>query len=149
RAMMRFAVEEGMRQDNPTRDVKSPKIKTERFTTWSEENIAAFEKAHAIGSRARLALALLLYTAQRRSDIVRMGRQHIRDGALHVRQQKTGATLVIPLHSELRAILDAIPPTNLTFLTTSEGKPFTAPGFTNWFRDCCNDAHLPRGLSAH
>jgi site-specific recombinase XerD len=87
--MMQFAVAEGMRQDDPTRDVRSPKIKTEGFTTWSEENIAIFEQTHAVGSRARLALALLLYTVQRRSDIVRMGRQHIRDGALHVRQQKT------------------------------------------------------------
>jgi integrase len=149
RAMMQFAIAEGMRQDDPTRDVKSPKIKTEGFTTWSEENIAAFEQTHAIGTRARLALALLLYTAQRRSDVVRMGRQNIRDGALHVRQQKTGATLVIPLHSELRNTLDATPPKNMTFLTTREGKPFTAPGFTNWFRDCCNDAHLPHGISAH
>jgi len=149
RAMMEFAVSEGMRQDNPAHNVKAPKIKTTGFTTWSEENIAAFEQAHAAGTRARLALALLLFTAQRRGDVVRMGRQHIRDGALHVSQQKTGATLVIPIHSELRAILDATLHNNMTFLTTREGKPFTAAGFTNWFRECCNEARLPNGLSAH
>jgi len=37
----------------------------------------------------------------------------------------------------------------MTFLTTREGKPFTAAGFTNWFRECCNEARLPNGLSAH
>jgi integrase len=37
----------------------------------------------------------------------------------------------------------------MTFLTTREGKPFTAAGFTNWFRECCNEAKLPNGLSAH
>jgi integrase len=147
--MMQFAVLEGIRQDDPTREVKRPKIKTDGFTTWSEENITAFEQVHPIGTRARLALALLLCTAQRRGDVVRMGRQHIRDGALHIRQQKTDATLVIPLHPDLRTILDATPPDNLTFLTTKEGKPFTAAGFTNWFRECCNEAGLPRGLSAH
>jgi integrase len=149
RAMMEFAVSEGMRQDNPARNVKNPKVKTEGFTTWSEENIAAFEWAHPIGTRARLALAVLLYTAQRRGDVVRLGRQHIRDGALHVHQQKTGASLIIPLHSELRKILNKTPTKNMTFLTTREGKPFTAAGFTNWFRECCNEAKLPNGLSAH
>src|SRR6202022_4595375 len=99
-------------------------------------------------TRARLAFALLLYTAQRRGDVVHMGRQHIRDGALQVRQQKTSAALVIPLHSNLRAILDATSPDNMTFLMTREGKPFTAAGFTNWFRECCNEAGLRNGLSA-
>jgi len=37
RAMMEFAVSEGMRQDNPAHNVKAPKIKTTGFTTWSEE----------------------------------------------------------------------------------------------------------------
>jgi integrase len=149
RAMLQFAMEEGMREDNPARDVKSPKIRTDGFATWSEENIAAFERVHEVGSRARLALALLLYTAQRRGDVVRMGRQHIEDGALKVIQQKTGAKLIIPIHSELRAILDATSTQNMTFLTTRDRKPFTAPGFTNWFRDCCKEAKLPNGLSAH
>jgi len=149
RALMQFAVVEGMRKDDPTRDVKSPKIKTDGFATWSEQDIAAFETKHPLDSRARLALALLLYTGQRRSDVVRMGCQHIRDGVLHVRQQKTGVTLSIPIHSRLRAVLDATQPHNMTFLTTREGKPFTAAGFTNWFHECCNDAGLPKGLSAH
>ena len=38
---------------------------------------------------------------------------------------------------------------HLTYLVTSFGKPFTAPGFGNLFRDWCNEADLPRGLSAH
>ena len=45
--------------------------------------------------KPRLGLALLLYTAQRRSDVVRMGRQHIRetDGpAVYVKQHKTGVS---------------------------------------------------------
>ena len=34
-------------------------------------------------------------------------------------------------------------------LTTAFGKPFTAPGFTNWFREVCDEAGLPKGTSAH
>ena len=37
---------------------------------------------------------------------------------------------------------------SLTFLETSHGKPFTADGFGNWFRDRCDDAELPQ-CSAH
>jgi hypothetical protein len=57
-------------------------VKTEGYRTWSESDIEEFEAAHPVGSRARLALALLLYTAQRRADVVLMGRQHLRKGVL-------------------------------------------------------------------
>ena len=78
RAMMKHAVEIGLRADDPTRDVRSIRVKSEGFHSWSDAEIAQFEKRHPIGSRARLAFALLLYTGQRRSDIVRLGRQHVR-----------------------------------------------------------------------
>jgi integrase len=149
RLLMRFAIRTGIRTDDPTAEVERVKIRTTGFATWSEEHIAQFEKMHALGTRARLAMALLLYTGQRRGDVVRMGRQHIRGGAVHVRQQKTGAELAIPLHPELSRVLEATPSDHLTFLTTAFGHPFSAAGFTNWFRDICNEAGIPRGLSAH
>ena len=92
---------------------------------------------------------MLLYTAQRRSDVVKMGRQHIRAGVVHVRQQKTGTMLAIPVHPSLQAVLDASPSEHLTFLTTAYGKPFTAAGFGNWFRDQCDAAGLPAHCAAH
>src|SRR4029077_20940899 len=102
-----------------------------------------FEAHHGVGSRPRLALALLLYTGQRRSDVVTMGKQHVDgNGTIDVRQIKTGAALAIPVHADLKAIIDATPSEHLTFLTTQFGRPFTAAGFGNWFRDQCNDAGL-------
>jgi integrase len=148
RAMMQVALDLGMIKADPTRDVKSPKVSGPGFIDWNEESIAAFEATHPIGSRARLALALLLYTAQRRGDVVKMSRQHVRDGALHVQQQKTGAVLAIPVHPQLQAIIDAMPVDQMTFLITKDGKPFTGPGFGNWFREMCDAASLPN-LSAH
>ena len=88
-------------------------------------------------------------SSARRSDVVRMGRQHVRKDAIEVRQQKTGTTLSIPIHPDLKAILDATPSEHLTFLTTKDGKPFSPAGFTNWFRECCIEAGLPKGSSAH
>jgi integrase len=149
RVLMQFAIETGIRSDDPTVGVKRVKLRTEGFRTWTEDDIGAFEAAHPIGTRARLALTLLLYTGQRRSDVIRIGRQHVRGGAIHVRQQKTGAELAIPMHANLKAVLDATLSEHLTFLTTAQGKPFTAAGFTNWFHDMCKEAGLSKGTSAH
>lgn len=149
RALMQFAVAENLLAVDPTAGIKNLSGKTDGYRTWNEDDIAAFEARHLVGSRERLALALLLNTAQRRGDIVRMGCQHMRNGTIEVRQQKTGTKLAIPIHPDLQAVLDATPSEHLTFLTTAFGKPFTAPGFTNWFREACNQAGLPRGTSAH
>lgn len=46
-------------------------------------------------------------------------------------------------------VMEATPSDHLTFLTTATGKPFTAAGFTNWIRDMCNEAGLPKGTPAH
>jgi integrase len=122
--------------------------KSDGFRTWSEEEIAAFKAHYPVGSKPRLAFELLLQTAQRRADVVRMGRQHIRDGVLSVRQQKTGKTLAIPVSPALAAALAAAPSKHLTFLATDDGKPFEAMAFTKWFRRCCDAAGLS-GCSAH
>jgi integrase len=149
RALMQHAIEIGLRDDDPTRDVKAIKRKGDGYHSWSDAEIAQFEACNKIGTRSRLALALLLYTGQRRSDVVTMGRQHIdKNGAIHVKQFKTGVALTIPIHPSLMAIIEATPSEHLTFLTTIFDKPFTATGFGNWFRKLCNDAGLPH-CSAH
>lgn len=148
RAMMKHAVDAGLRADDPTRDVRAIRVKSDGFHSWTDAEISQFETKHPVGSRARLALTLLLYTGQRRSDVVRMGRQHIRDSVLQVRQMKTGAELDIPVHEVLAKIIADTPANHLTFLTTQFGKPFTAAGFGNWFREQCNAAGLPH-CSAH
>src|SRR5439155_15919733 len=70
RALMQHAVDIGMRADDPTRDVRRVQsAKGEGYHSWTEAEIAQFEARHPRGARARLALALLLYTGQRRSDV--------------------------------------------------------------------------------
>jgi integrase len=109
RSLCQFALKRGYLRTDPTANIKLRPIKGDGFHTWSEDEIAQFEARHAVGTKERLALALLLYTAQRRSDVIRMGRQHIKDGVLIVKQQKTGATLAIPVHPHLQTVLDATP----------------------------------------
>jgi integrase len=53
------------------------------FCTCRHKNGAYARPAtHLIGSKARLAYVLLLFTGCRRSDLVRLARQHVRDGLL-------------------------------------------------------------------
>jgi integrase len=72
RLMLGFAVEIDMIPHNPAINIKRFKNRGEGFHTWTEEEIAQFEAVHSVGTKPGLALALLLYTAQRRGDVVRM-----------------------------------------------------------------------------
>ena len=149
RHLMQFCVAQEMCATDPTQGIKLPRAKSDGIYSWTEGEISMFEAHHAIGTRPRLALALLLYTGQRRGDVLRMGRQHIRDGVITVRQDKTGTTLVIPVHTNLRVILDATPGEHLTFVVGQRGNPFTPNAFSKWFRDQCDVAGLPVACSAH
>jgi integrase len=119
RTLMKLPVRLKLRMSDPTEGVRSYPLKGS-IHTWSEGEIAQFDNAYPIGTRARLALALLLYTGQRRSDVIRMGRQHVKNGHISVEQQKTGAKLSIPIHPTLATILAAAPPGHMTFLTTAD-----------------------------
>ena len=150
RSLCQFGRKRGYRRDDPTANIKLRAIKSDGFLTWTEGEIAQFEAHHPVGTKPRLALALLLYTAQRRSDVVRMGRQHIRNGALTVKQQKTGTELPpIPVLPELQVVLNATPSEHLTFLVTTTGKPYGPNHFSESFREWCDAAGLPKHCSAH
>jgi integrase len=150
RPLMAYAVDIGLIANNPTNGIKVKLPRGEGFRPWGEEQIATFRRYYALGTRERLALELLVNTCQRRGDVVRMGRQDIRGGLLHVRQGKTGTALQLPILPELQAAIDAMPAEgrHLTFLTTSRGEPFTAVRFGNWFREVCDAAGLG-GFPAH
>jgi integrase len=148
RIMLGFAVTQEMLDSNPAAGIKKFKSHGEGHHSWSESEIAQFEARHPFGSKARLALALGLYTAQRKGDVLRMGWQHVNGDAIAVRQEKTDTALLIPMHPQLVAVLASVPRGNLTFLMTEHGAPFTSNGFGNWWRDRCNEAGL-RHCSFH
>ena len=148
RIILAYAVAQGIIDSNPATGIKKYRSQGDGYHSWSEGEIAQFEQRHPVGSKARLALALGLYTAQRKSDCLRMGWQHVIGDAITVRQQKTDAALLIPMRPHLVAALASLPRANLTFLMTEHGAPFTPSGFGNWRRDRCNEAGL-RHCSFH
>jgi len=147
--LMKFAVEIGMRRDDPTTGVARIKVKSKGFPTWEEEHIAKYRECHPLGTMARLALELLLNTGQRRGDVLRMGRRHIRSGTLSIEQRKTGMLVQIPVMPALVAAIDAMPSEHRTFLATDCGKPLSANGFGRWFRKRADEAGIPKGYTAH
>jgi integrase/recombinase XerD len=146
RALFRWAVEADEAPHDPTAGVKAIRYVTTGHHAWTREEIQAYEQRHPIGTRARLALAILLYTACRREDVVRLGPQHVRDGRVRYRQAKNEhrnpVDMDIPLHADLADAIAATTSGHLSFLVTAYGKPFTANGFSNAFKDWCHQAGL-------
>jgi integrase len=153
RQVFKWAVEAELAESNPAKEVPLMNAGSQGFHAWTLDEVCQYEARHPIGTRARLAFALLLYTAQRRSDIVRFGHKMVRDGWLRFTQTKNArrkpVTLEIPILPELQKIIDATMPLGKdTYLVTEFGKPFSADGFGNRFRKWCDDAGLPH-CSAH
>jgi integrase len=148
RMLMKFAVSKKMIASDPTADIKALQYASEGFHSWSEEEIATYNQRHPVCTKARLAMTLMLYTGCRRADAVRLGPQNIKNGFLTYTQHKNRVrkpvTLTIPVHPELRRVIEATPMIGVkTFLVTNFGKPFTEAGFGNWMRERCDEAGLP------
>jgi integrase len=152
RQLFKYAMNYEDYDKNPAAIVEYLPSNPDGFHAWTPEEIAKFEEAHPIGTTARLALALALYTGQRRSDLVLLGLQHmtIHNGAdwLRFTQQKNKRNkpvhMEIPIAPELRIVMDATTMGDMAFLTNGYGRPFTSNGFGNKFRDWCNAAGLPQ-----
>lgn len=73
-------------------------------------------------AKISLPTALLYFSAQRIGDICLLRWSDIRDGVIHVTQQKTGKELEIPVHSRLAEILAAAPRLGITILVDRRGR---------------------------
>jgi hypothetical protein len=88
-------------------------------------------------------LGILLFTGAARCDVVNFGRQHVSNGRLKYRRDKTSVPIDVPVLPELQASIEATPVGNLTFIVTEFGRPFTPLGFGNRVRAWCDEAGLP------
>jgi integrase len=127
--VMDYAIETNVRVDNPFDGLKRYRLGTHH--TWTEQEIETFEQHWPLGTRERLAFALLLYTGQRGGDVCRMTRSDIIDGRIRVVQDKVrkGTTneLLIPIHPALARALKASPVVGMHHLITdARGKPLAA-----------------------
>jgi len=149
RVLLDFAVKQRLRTDNPAVGIKLERVKTSGYHSWTEEELRQYEQRHPIGTKARLALALLLYTAGRRKDAVSLGPPNMRAGRFYFTYSKNRTIMDIPVAEPLAAVIAATEMVGVkTFLVTEYGRPFTPAGFGNWFRKRCDEAGLPQ-CTAH
>jgi integrase len=148
RALFSWAVENGRVAKDPTEGVRIVKRpKTGGFHAWTEDEVSRFEAHWPVGTRERLAFTILLYTGLRRGDASILGRQHVSDGVILMRAEKTGAQLTIPILPELTRVIAATKTGDLTFVATASGGPMRKESFGNWFHEACVAAGVPG--SAH
>src|SRR5262249_25426858 len=65
------------------------------------QSLSQLSPSARLSARQRLAYDVLLYSAQRVGDAVRMQRSDIHDGVIAIVQQKTGTRVFVPLHPAL------------------------------------------------
>ncbi len=151
-ALFSWAVKEEHVKVNPAEGVERIANASEGFYTWTEQDVLAFERHHPIGTKPRLAMALLLWLGVRRSDVILLGPSHESDGLISFVQfkgrKKSQRIITLPILPTLQNVLENTPLGKETYLETAYGKPFTAPGFGNWFRTQCDAAGLTK-CSAH
>lgn len=144
--MLAWSVPRGWRGTNPCREIK-PLRGGEGYRPWDWETIEAVRSE--LRGDLWWVIALALYTGQRQGDVLAMRWDHIRDGLISVKQEKTAKRLMIPLHRDVRPLLASIPRRAVTVVTSSEGRPWTRDGFkASW------NKHKPailteRGLVFH
>jgi integrase len=144
------SMDAGLRKDDPTVGLRVKLAKSNGHPTWSDEDIKSFEAAYPLGTKQRMALALLLNFAARCSDVVRVGPGNVRDDELTYTQQKTGVKLTIPMLDETSAAINAVGPSeHLVFLVNDTGAAFTEQSFSKWFVRQCKRAEVMGGLSPH
>jgi integrase len=138
--LMNFAVRMGYRKDNPVMATSPLKTSTSGFPDWAEDEIAQFEARHAVGTRARTAFDLALFTSQRKADLRVMGPSDIVRGKIKLTQRKTGKELLIPIHPNLARSLESISPDCEAFILNDWGRPYTIDSFGMWFKRRCLEA---------
>ena len=122
--LMAFAIKIGLRNDNPVVGIDRYRLGSHH--TWTNEELAVYEARWPLGTRERLAFALLLYTGQRVGDVVRLKRSDISDGMIQLVQQKTGVPLSIPIHPALERAIRMGPAKGLYLVGDQNGRPIAA-----------------------
>lgn len=147
-ALFRFAIDQHWLTTNPAAGVKKVPTKGQGFHTWTEEEAQRFEERWPVGTRERLAFDLLVYTGVRRSDVVRLGRQHTRQGEITITTEKSRNSgkpveVTISILPPLAKSIAAAPTGDMTYLVTTKRTAFVKESFGNWFRKACQEAKVP------
>ena len=149
RGLFKWAVDTDKLPADPSAGVSYPKRKkTGGFPTWTEEEIAHYEKNYPLGTKERVWLAVLQFLGgPRRGDAVVLGKQHLQrapKGSTHKleiafkTEKSQGLTEVtVPMLPDFMEVIAAGPIGEVTFIVGENGRPITKETFGNYFREAC------------
>ncbi len=130
RRLMYQAINYGLRKDNPA---EKPELRQNapRQMVWSHEDEAKFltaceaSKDRPARPHVRLAYYLAVYTVQRQTDVLTLGRRDFDGKQIALTQSKTKKRVWVPCHevlrNALRQRLQEMPQAQEAFLTTRSG----------------------------
>ena len=110
---------------NPCQGIKK-RYKSDGYKLWPEDLIEAFREAAYPELRA--IFEGLLHLGQRPGDTIALTWPQYDGTAFRVKQSKTGAELWLPVHADLKAILNGLTRDSVVVFKTPQGRPWT----TNW-----------------
>tara|TARA_E500000305_G_scaffold43336_1_gene33524 strand:+ start:13865 stop:14995 length:1131 start_codon:yes stop_codon:yes gene_type:complete len=149
KSLYAWGMETGHVKHNPAEGVKRLKMGASTWKPWTKEQREQFKKQHPYGTTARTAFHLAFDAGLRRSDVVRIGRQHRDATHLRIEQKKTGKPVAILITPDLAKALDTAPSKGLHYIQTEWGKPYSEKGFGATVRRWVAEAGLPKGLTLH
>lgn len=142
-AVLSWARDRGWIEHSPADRIKA--LPGGHFPTWTEADLARV--LEVAPEPVRRALVLAVHTGQRRGDLVSARWADIAGGTWSLTQEKTGVSLVIPLHRDLADELkewrkDA---SAVTVLTQENGTPWNR----DWLTMTVMRTLEPLGLKGH
>lgn len=143
RSLFDYAMDIGLIEENPVGTIKARQTKTDGYHTWTADEVARYNARHPVGTQARLAIDIFLYTGLRRADACTLGRQHVRGSTITIRAAKNGAEITIPVLPPLATSIAATKTGDLVFLLNTLGRPWKSNSFGYWFAERCDEAGVP------
>jgi site-specific recombinase XerD len=109
RHLFKHAVRLGWRKDNPVSETDRLKTTGDGIHTWTDAEIEQYRDYWPLGTQQRLCFEIALETTLRRSDVTKLGPQHIRGDKIATRHSKNATANLITISAELRAAIEACP----------------------------------------
>lgn len=147
RSVLRRLWKFGKIKQNPFAGLPSYNLGTHH--TWTDIELATYEKRWRVGTRQRLMYDALLYTAQRVGDAARFTRVEALKGKLHVVQEKTGAKLRLPVHPNLAKSVRSTPANGEWLLPDEKGRQMTGDKLSKQILAAADLAGLPARCVPH
>lgn len=126
-----FGIESGRVRHNPCQGGKRFYQNDRSDVIWTDQELAGLLRF--LGPAAARVVTLMAYTGLARGDAIKLPWSAYDGTTIQTRRAKTGVRVAVPVHPDLRKMLDATPRNAPTMCLNSHGKPYTATGLSTEF----------------